>query len=153
MPPENMAAHREVARSTSTPIAAGENRFRVHEFRALLDDYGVDVVTPDPTTCGGLAESKAIASRAEERYLAVSPHNVCSPVGTMACVHLGACVPNLDLLEYHALEVDWWADLLDRDAPLIVDGAIEVPEAPGLGIELDEAVAVEHAADDGPLWS
>lgn len=153
VPPENAAAHREVARSTSTPIATGENRFRVHGFRELLDEYGLDIVTPDPTTCGGLAESKAIASRAEERSVACSPHNVCSPVGTMACVHLGASVANFDLLEYHALEVEWWEDLLVADEPLIVDGVIEVPEEPGLGVDLDEAVAGDHAAGGTPLWS
>lgn len=74
-----------------------------------------------------------IADRAEENYMPMSPHNVCSPVGTMACVHLGAATPNFDLLEYHALEVDWWDDLLVRDEPLIEDGRIAVPEAPGLG--------------------
>jgi len=151
VPPENVAAQREVARSTSTPLATGENRFRVHEFSELLYDFAVDVVTPDPTTCGGLAESKAIANRAEENYVVFSPHNVCGPVGTMACVHLGASVANFGVLEYHALEVDWWDDLLAREDPLIEDGYVEVPESPGLGVELDEDVAAEHAKGDD-LW-
>lgn len=144
VPPENTAAQREIARAADVPLATGENRFRVHEFKDLLYDFGVDIITPDPTTCGGLAESKAIANRAEENYIAFSPHNVCSPVGTVACVHLGACIPNFDVLEYHALEVDWWDDLLARDDPLIQDGYIEVPESPGLGIDLDEAVVEDN---------
>jgi len=152
VPPENMDAQREVNRATDTPLATGENRFRVHEFKELLYDFGVDVVTPDPTTCGGLAESKAIASRAEENYIAFSPHNVCSPVGTMACVHLGATVPNFDTLEYHALEVDWWDDMLVRDEPLIQEGYVDVPEIPGLGIELDEGVVSEHLLDPGTMF-
>jgi L-alanine-DL-glutamate epimerase-like enolase superfamily enzyme len=152
VPPENIDAQREVARSTSTPLATGENRFRVHEFSDMLYEHAVDVVTPDPTTCGGLAESRAIANRAEENYITFSPHNVCGPVGTMACVHLGASVANFGYLEYHALEVDWWDDLLVRSEPLIQDGRIEVPEAPGLGIELDEEVAAERAKGDG-LWT
>ncbi|MFB6192236.1 MAG: mandelate racemase/muconate lactonizing enzyme family protein [Haloarculaceae archaeon] len=153
VPPENMDAQREVNRATDTPLATGENRFRVHEFKELLYDFGVDIITPDPCTCGGLAESKAIASRAEENYIAFSPHNVCGPIGTMACVHLGACVPNFSTLEYHALEVDWWDDLHDRDEPLIEDGYIEVPEEPGLGIGLDEDVAREHLHDPGTMFS
>jgi len=152
VPPENTDAQREVNRATDTPLATGENRFRVHEFTDLLYEFGVDVVTPDPTTCGGLAESKAIASRAEENYIAFSPHNVCSPIGTIACVHLGACVPNFDTLEYHALDVEWWDDLLVREEPLIEDGYIEVPEAPGLGVELDEEVAREHLQDPGTMF-
>ncbi len=151
VPPEETDAQREVARRTATPLATGENRFRVHEVTELLDAYAVDVITPDPTTCGGLAESKRIADRAEERYIPVSPHNVCSPVGTMACVHLCAAVPNFDVLEYHSLEVDWWADLLAREDPIIEDGHIEVPTDPGLGIELDEDAVTEHllAGTDG----
>jgi L-alanine-DL-glutamate epimerase-like enolase superfamily enzyme len=153
VPPENMDAQREVNRATDTPLATGENRFRVHEFKDLLYDFGVDVITPDPCTCGGLAESKAIASRAEENYIAFSPHNVCGPIGTMACVHLGACIPNFSTLEYHALEVDFWDDLHTDDEPLIQDGYIEVPEAPGLGIELDEDVAREHLHDPGTMFA
>lgn len=151
IPPENMDVQQRVARSTETPLATGENRFRVHEFKELLYEQAVDVITPDPTTCGGLAESKAIANRAEENYIVFSPHNVCSPIGTIACAHLGATIPNHGLLEYHALEVDWWDDLHTSDA-LIEDGYIDVPEAPGLGIELDEEVAREHSKGDGDLW-
>lgn len=151
VPPENLDAQREVARSTSTPLATGENRFRVNEFSEMLYEFAVDVVTPDPTTCGGLAESRAIANRAEENYITFSPHNVCGPVGTMACVHLGASVANFGYLEFHALEVDWWDDLLTREEDLIRDGRIEVPETPGLGVELDESVAAAHAKGDG-LW-
>lgn len=152
VPPENTTAQREVARSTSTPLATGENRFRVHEFKDLLYEYAVDIITPDPVTCGGLAESKAIANRAEENYIIFSPHNVCSPIGTMACVHLGATIPNFNVLEYHALEVDWWDDLTTHPDPLIQDGYITVPETPGLGIELDETIAQEHTSGD-TLWS
>lgn len=144
VPPENVDAQKEVTRETRTPVATGENRFRVFELSDLVYEHAVDILTPDPTTVGGLTETIRIADRAEENYIPVSPHNVCSPVGTMACVHLGAAVPNFDLLEYHALEVDWWDDLLERDDPLIRDGRIEVPESPGLGVELDESVVDAH---------
>ena len=144
IPPENTSAQIEVTKATDTPVATGENRFRVHELTDLIYDHGVDIVTPDPTTVGGLAETTRIADRAEENYMPISPHNVCSPIGTMACVHLGATIPNFDLLEYHALEVDWWDDLTEREEPLIRDGVIEVPETSGLGVELDESVAEKH---------
>ncbi len=149
VPPENLAAQREVTRETTTPMATGENRFRVHEFRELLYEFGIDIVTPDPTTVGGLAESKAIASRAEENYITLSPHNVCSPVGTMAVAHLCAAIPNAGYLEYHARDVGWWDDLLVRDDPLITEGHIQVPETPGYGIELDDDVVRTRAA----TWS
>nr|WP_304449578.1 mandelate racemase/muconate lactonizing enzyme family protein [Halomarina sp. PSRA2] len=144
IPPENMDAQKEVTQATRTPVATGENRFRVHELSELLYEHGIDVATPDPTTVGGLGETVRIADRAEENYIPVSPHNVCSPVGTMACVHLGAAIPNFDVLEFHALEVDWWDDLVTEEDPLIRGGYIEVPEGPGLGIELDDEVVEEH---------
>ncbi|WP_122089178.1 mandelate racemase/muconate lactonizing enzyme family protein [Halalkalicoccus subterraneus] len=153
LPPENMRAQRELARSTSVPLATGENRFRVHEFAELIQEFGVDILTPDTSTCGGLAETKAIANRAEEQYIPISPHNVCSPIGTMANVHLGAAVPNFDVLEYHALDVEWWDALLVRSEPLIEDGYIEVPEAPGLGVGLDKDVAEQHATGEGSMFS
>lgn len=153
LPPENMRAQRELARSTAVPLATGENRFRVHEFAELIREFGVDILTPDTSTCGGLAETKAIANRAEEQYIPISPHNVCSPIGTMANVHLGAAVPNFDVLEYHALEVEWWDDLLVRSEPLIRDGYIEVPEKPGLGVELDRDVAQRHATGEGSMFT
>ncbi|MGB9986613.1 mandelate racemase/muconate lactonizing enzyme family protein [Salarchaeum japonicum] len=146
VPPENMDAQTEVTKATRTPVATGENRFRVFELSDLVYDHGVDVLTPDPTTVGGLAETLRVADRAEENYMPVSPHNVCSPVGTMACVHLAAAMPNFDVLEFHALEVDWWDDL-HTGSDLIEDGYIEVPEEPGLGIELDESVVEEHVLD------
>lgn len=148
IPPENTDAQIEVTNSTRTPVATGENRFRIREFSKLLDEHGVDIITPDPTTVGGLAETKRIAARAEENYIPISPHNVCGPVGTIACVHLGATIPNFDVLEYHALAVEWWDDLIVRDEPLIRDGHIEVPESPGLGIELNEETVAEHQLDD-----
>lgn len=152
LPPENMRSQRELVRSTDVPLATGENRFRVHEFAELIQEFGVDILTPDTSTCGGLAETKAIANRAEEQYIPVSPHNVCSPIGTMANVHLGAAVPNFDVLEYHSLDVEWWDDLLVRSEALIEDGYIEVPETPGLGVELDKDVAEQHATGDGSMF-
>lgn len=152
VPPENIDVQREVTRATSTPIAAGENRFRVHEFKDMLYGQAVDIVTPDPSTCGGIGESMRIADRAEENYIVFSPHNVCSPLGTMACVHLCAAIPTADVLEYHALEVDWWDDLLVQEEPLIQEGYIEVPEESGLGIELDEDVMQEHLLEPGTMF-
>jgi L-alanine-DL-glutamate epimerase-like enolase superfamily enzyme len=153
IPPENMDAQIEVTKDTRTPVATGENRFRVHELSELIYEHGVDIITPDPTTVGGLSETMRIADRAEENYIPVSPHNVCSPVGTMACIHLGAAIPNFDVLEYHALGVDWWDDLLARAEPLIQEGYIEVPEAPGLGVELDHDIVEAHLLEKGPRGS
>jgi L-alanine-DL-glutamate epimerase-like enolase superfamily enzyme len=136
VPPENADAHRRVTQGTSTPVLAGENLTRVEGFVPFLTDGAIDLAAPDIQKCGGLAEFRRIAALADAFDVPVTPHNVASPVGTMASVHACATVPNAFVLEYHARDVDWWDDLHTSD-PLIEDGRIRVPEKPGLGLELD----------------
>ena len=73
----------------------------------------------------------------------ISPHSPAGPVSTMAGVHLAATVANFTVLEYAFGEVDWRGALV-RPAEEVVAGYIRVPDAPGLGIELDEAVLAAH---------
>jgi L-alanine-DL-glutamate epimerase-like enolase superfamily enzyme len=145
IPAENTDAMRRVTASTTTPIATGENHFQRHQFRELLEREAVDILAPDFQRVGGLLEGRRIADMAEVHYVAVAPHNISSPIGTMASVHLCAAIPNFLALEWHAASVPFFDDLVDgRRAPLIKDGYIAVPDKPGLGIELNEAVAYKY---------
>lgn len=145
LPPENTDAMRRVTSSTTTPIATGENQYQRHQFRELLEREAVDILAPDFQKVGGLLEGRRIADMAEVHYLAVAPHNISSPIGTMASVHLCAAIPNFLALEWHAASVPFFDDLIEgRRAPLIRDGYITVTERPGLGIELDEGVAYKY---------
>nr|WP_228842389.1 mandelate racemase/muconate lactonizing enzyme family protein [Halococcus agarilyticus] len=146
VPPEGVDSHRKVTAAASTPILAGENLTRVEGFLPFLTEQAVDIIAPDLQKAGGLLEFRKIATVADAFDMPVAPHNISSPVGTMASVHACATVPNAFALEWHAREVEWWDDLLVREEPLIEDGEIAVPEAPGLGIELDTEVAAEHTA-------
>ncbi|RQG87785.1 mandelate racemase/muconate lactonizing enzyme family protein [Natrarchaeobius halalkaliphilus] len=144
LPPENTDAMRELKRRVDVPLLTGENRYGRHGFRDLIEGQGVDFLAPDVPKVGGIAETKKIADMAETYYQALIPHNIGSPVATVATAHVGATVPNFVALEYHAREVPWWEDLVARDEPLIRNGRLEVPDAPGLGIELDWDVVEEH---------
>jgi len=144
LPPENADALATLNRSVDQPLLTGENRYGRHGFRDLVEKEAVSFVAPDIPKTGGIAETKKIAELADTYYLTMSPHNIGSPVATMAGVHLGATVPNFLALEFHARDVPWWDDLVARDKPLIQDGYIEVPDEPGLGIELDWDVVEEH---------
>ena len=137
LPPENTDAMRELKRRVDVTLLTGENRYGRHGFRDLIENQAVDFLAPDVPKTGGIAETKKIADMAEMYYQAIIPHNIGSPVATAATVHLGATIPNFVALEYHAREVPWWEDLLARDEPFIKDGYIEVPDDPGLGIELN----------------
>jgi L-alanine-DL-glutamate epimerase-like enolase superfamily enzyme len=127
---------RELRRRVDVPLLTGENRYGRHGFRDLIETQAVDFLAPDVPKTGGIAETKKIADMAEAYYQPIVPHNIGSPVATVATAHVGATVPNFVALEYHAREVPWWEELVAGD-DLIEDGTIEVPDAPGLGIELD----------------
>jgi gluconate/galactonate dehydratase len=78
-------------------------------------------------------------------YVNLTLHNISSPLGTMGGVHLAAAVPNFLALEWHSASVPFFDDLIkNADGPMIRNGHIAVPEAPGLGIELNEDVAYKY---------
>jgi len=147
LPPENADAMARLNRAVDVPILTGENLYGRHGFRDLVREGAAGFVAPDVPKTGGIAETKRIAELASTEYMTLAPHNIGSPVATMAGVHVGAVVPNFLALEYHAREVPWWDDLLARDEPLIRDGRIRVPDEPGLGFELDWDVVEEHRID------
>ena len=96
---------------------------------------------PDLAKAGGIAEGKRIADLADAHYIPIAPHNVSSPLGMMAACHVVAAVPNFLFLEFHARSISWWSDLCDGEKPFVADGIMTVSEAPGIGVELNDAVA------------
>jgi gluconate/galactonate dehydratase len=86
-------------------------------------------------------------------YVPFAPHNVTSPIGTMAAAHVCAAVPNFLALEWHGMSVPFWEDLaLGWEGPVIDRGRIRVPEAPGLGVSLNLDVAREYARPGEPFF-
>ncbi len=151
-PPENLDALAEVRRNTSTPICAGENIYTRFDFKPLFDKKAVDYVMPDVAKCGGLAEGKRIANMAEMEYIPFTPHNVSSPVGTIAAAHVCAAVSNFTVLEWHAIDMPHWAEFVRYSGgEVITEGHIELTEAPGLGLELNEEAALEHRHGKGGI--
>lgn len=150
VPPENPESHRTVTESTATRILTGENLTRVEGFQPYITERAVDILAPDLQKCGGLLEFRKICALADAFDMPVAPHNISSPVGTVASVHACATVPNAFVLEWHASEVEWWDDL-HTGSPLIAEGSISVPEQPGLGIELDTDVLGQKLARNETL--
>ena len=150
VPPENLDVQERVTRSTLTPIAAGENRYRVSEHRRLVEDGTVDIVAPDLPKVGGMRETRKIADLANQHYVPVAMHNVASPVATMASAQVAATIPNALAVEYHSYELGWWADLVEE--PVIEAGSIRVPEEPGLGVTLDMDVVADNMVEGETLF-
>jgi galactonate dehydratase len=144
VPPENIAALREVKALGVVPICAGENLYTRFGFRDLIITQAADIIMPDIPKCGGLSEARKIAALAEIYYIPFAPHNVSSPVGTIAACHVCASIPNFLVLEWHAIDHPEWESLVRHDGPIIRDGYIQLSDAPGLGVELDDEVARRH---------
>jgi L-alanine-DL-glutamate epimerase-like enolase superfamily enzyme len=127
---------RELTRSVATPTATGEDIYLRENFRPLLENNAVRVIHPDPATSGGILETKRIGDLAEENGIAMALHMAATPIATLASVHIAAATQNFLVLEHHAADVDRWSELVTGlPQPLIQDGYISVPEAPGLGFE------------------
>jgi L-alanine-DL-glutamate epimerase-like enolase superfamily enzyme len=144
IPPENIAAIGTVQRNTRTPIATGENHYERIDFERLIVEGGLRILAPDLQKIG-ILEGRKLADMADMHYVNLSWHNISSPIGTMAGVHLGAATPNLIALEFHASSVPFFNQLRrNHDQPLIRNGRIQVPDSPGLGVDLDEDVAYRY---------
>jgi L-alanine-DL-glutamate epimerase-like enolase superfamily enzyme len=143
VPPENIEAQRHVTHSTRTPICTGENLYRKHGYRELIEKQAARIIAPDIPKMGGLAEAKKVADHADLYYVPVAPHNVASPIGTMAGAQVCAAMNNFLVLEYHAHDVAWWGDLV-QGPPVIEGGFIRLDDRPGHGLTLDEDVARAH---------
>ena len=144
VPPYNLRALAKVAERVRVPVATGERIHTRHEFRELLELQAADVIQPDPTMCGGIAETRKIAAWAEVYSVLVAPHNVGGPVSTAAALHLAACTPNVKVVEHFNDFADPFLKQAAPGCPEVIDGFFPLPEGPGLGVTLDEDVIQEH---------
>ncbi|MEH6631214.1 MAG: mandelate racemase/muconate lactonizing enzyme family protein [Halopseudomonas aestusnigri] len=139
IPPENPADMAEVARFTSIPIATGERLCTKHEFARLLEAGAASILQMDLGRVGGLLEAKKIASMAETRSAQIAPHLYCGPVVAAANIQIGTCSPNFLILESIGTFDGPYTSFL-KGSITWEDGYVIPPTAPGLGVELDDAV-------------
>jgi L-alanine-DL-glutamate epimerase-like enolase superfamily enzyme len=154
VPPNNTAALKEVSSKVRIPIATGENLFLFEGFQEIIAQHALNIVTPDLQKVGGLAVAQSIAQFADVHSMPVAPHNISSPIGTLASAHFCAAIPNFLALEFHASDVPFWNDLVEGlPTPVIQKGFISVPEKPGLGVTLNEDVARRYARKGEPFFA
>lgn len=131
-----------VTDAIETPTATGEDIYLKEYFAQLCDQRAVDIVHPDLATAGGMLETKKIGDYAESKGLGMAAHFAGTPVSFMANVHCAAATENHLVLEFHNEDIEGWSSMVRPvgNQPLITRGFANVPlEAPGLGIELNEA--------------
>ncbi len=138
---ENVDEMARVASHTSIPIATGERLLTKYEFVEIFQKQAAQIIQLDVGHCGGILESKKIASMAEAHYASIAPHMYCGPVAAAAAVQVATCSPNFLILEFNRTTLH--ADILQE--PIVFDaGYIAPPTSPGLGADLNEDVLARH---------
>ncbi|GGM60267.1 galactonate dehydratase [Halarchaeum rubridurum] len=159
--PEQNDALPDIAARTSIPIATGERMYSRWDFKEVFESGAVDVIQPDLSHAGGITEVKKIAAMAEAYDVALAPHCPLGPIALAACIQVDACSPNATIQE-QSLNIHYneTSDVLDYLADPSVfdyeDGYVSIPDAPGLGVEINEAHVREQAETDvdwhNPVW-
>jgi galactonate dehydratase len=129
---QNVDILADIAHGTHLPIAAGERIFTKWGFRELLEKRAAAILQPDLCHAGGIHETHIIAGMAEAYYAAIAPHNPLGPISLAACIQLDASIPNFVAQEHTTLGEGYL-----KKPFVAVDGYVELPTGPGLGIELD----------------
>ncbi len=134
-------AMKKVADHVNIPIAACERLNSKLELKEYLESGVVDVVMFDCGKVGGITEAMKICALCETYQVKAAPHNPFGPVSAMANAHLSAAIPSFLILEHEQMAP--WAV---KPRIKIVDGYIEVPDRPGLGVDIDEEEVAKHQA-------
>jgi galactonate dehydratase len=143
VPPENIDVLAEVRKASPVPIATGERLVTRYQFREIFEKLACHVIQPDLCHCGGIWEAKKIAAMAEVYTMGVAPHNPLGPVANAAALHFDLSTPNFLIQEDMLADVPWRWEVVQH--ALVTEGGYWLPpDAPGLGIEVNETAAGNH---------
>lgn len=143
VPPTDPELMRAVTAQSRVAIATGERLIGRVEFEPLFRLHALHIAQPDIAHTGGLAESRKIAAAAETAGIGVAPHNPLGPLAGVAALHFDIATPNFVIQEEMSGSVPWYDEVAETPIRR-VDGAWQIPEAPGLGVEVNEKVAAAH---------
>ena len=132
------------------PIAHGERLTGAAEFAPYIEARAMTVAQPDLCHCGGFSEARRIAALCEVAGIGLAPHNPLGPIAGVAALHFDVATPNVIIQEEMTGAVPWYFEVVDGPIRR-VDGFWQVPEAPGLGVEVDLTVAAKHPFAQEPF--
>ncbi len=141
---ENVDALAAAKQEINIPVVTGEELYTKFEFREVFEKQAADIINPDICNVGGILELKEIAAMAEPYFVVVSPHNYNSTtLGLAATLQVTAAIPNFLITEYFVNLEEFGREI--AVTPFEVSGGyIDVPDSPGLGIDLDEEALDRH---------
>ncbi|WP_291634141.1 galactonate dehydratase [Clostridium sp.] len=158
---ENMECFKEIAAACNIPIATGERLFSKYDFKRLLQAGGVDIIQPDLSHAGGITEVKKIAAMAEAYDVALAPHCPLGPIALSACLQVDAISYNAVIQEQSiGIHYNVGKNVLDyitnKEDFEFVDGYVQFPKKPGLGVEVNKALVIEENKTPhewkNPIW-
>lgn len=150
IPPDDISGMAEVARAVRIPVATGERLSTKAEFGAVLRAGAASILQPALGRAGGIWEVKKIAAMAEVFGAQLAPHLYAGPVEWAANIHLAASIPNLLMIECIQTGGEFHLPLIGHSLR-VENGFVTPPDAPGLGIAFDEALARAHLYDGDTL--
>ena len=136
---DSVSAQAQISAKSSAPFGNGERFVSIWEFRELLEQGGPQYLRPDVALAGGLTHCKKIAAIGESYHCAVVTHNFLGPITTAASLHLDATIPNFVTQEYTTGDESEGRAVF-KTSYKREGGYIPIPQSPGLGVELDEAL-------------
>jgi L-alanine-DL-glutamate epimerase-like enolase superfamily enzyme len=143
-PPEDVAGLAQVRAFGGIPVAAGENAATLHQYQQLLEAGAVDFLQPSPIKMGGITELRKVYALAAAQQVTVMPHSFYDGPGFLAGVHVNAALGHGSLVEWRYFDLE---GRLYGSAGVPVNGSIEVPQGPGLGLDPDPEVIRRYRAD------
>jgi L-alanine-DL-glutamate epimerase-like enolase superfamily enzyme len=147
----DFASYREAAKITPlVPIAAGENHYTRFEFAQLLEAGAVKVWQPDLSKCGGITEGLRIAAIASAWRIPINAHSSATGLNHAATLHFLAATENAGYFEACVSKFNPFRDMFGASFELGVDGCVEPPSGPGIGVEVDESIFDKYPLIDGP---
>ncbi len=158
---ENMESFPEIARACNIPIATGERLFSRWDFKRLLQTGGVDIIQPDLSHAGGITEVKKIASMAEAYDVALAPHCPLGPIALASCLQVDATCYNAVIQEqsmgiHYNVGCSVLDYILNKNVFDFVDGFVDLPQLPGLGVEVNKDLVLEENVNPhcwkNPVW-
>lgn len=141
---------KQITDAVDIPTLTGEDIYLKEPFMELCQKHAVDMIHPDLASSGGILETKKIGDMAQEYGVAMAMHFAGSPISFMANIHCAAATENFVALEHHSVDVPWWEDMVTGiPKPLHSGGFANVPNGPGLGIEVVLDVVKQHLREPG----
>jgi galactonate dehydratase len=148
VPPTEVASLEALKNKMNCPIASGERLVSAAEFEPFFNKRAIDIAQPDLCHCGGFTEATRISSMALVAGIGLAPHNPLGPIAGVAALHFDVASPNF-IIQEKMDAVPWFYEVVEGQ-PDVKDGYSNIPDRPGLGIQINEKILLKYPFKQEP---